>query len=315
MASIFKKAFTKPDPKTGKRVSRKTGNWYVKYRNEDERVVEVPGFPDKEATRQLAAKLEKEAALARAGVVDPYKAHTENRPVADHLKEFRGQLESKNRTRQHIDLTENRIRTIVDGCCFLVLADLNGDTVLKYLNLRREDGLSMSSINGYVRAIKGFGNWLVRSQRWRDNPFVNLSTHTEEDDRRHCRRALTPEEFSRLIETTRSGPVLRGLRGEERSVLYEMAAGTGLRAGELASLTPDDFDLESEHATVRVRAATAKNRRDDLLPIPERLRKPLKLLIGLKPGSAPIWEGTRTWAKAAAGMIRRDLKRAHIPLP
>jgi hypothetical protein len=51
-------------------------------------------------------------------------------------------------------------------------------------------------------------------------------------------------------------------------MLYRLAVETGLRAAELASLTPASFHLaDLDAATVKVTAAYSKHRRDDVLPL------------------------------------------------
>lgn len=47
--------------------------------------------------------------------------------------------------------------------------------------------------------------------------------------------------------------------------------GTGLRASELASLTPQSFDLESDPPTARILAKNEKARRGDSPPLPPSL--------------------------------------------
>ena len=62
MAAIFKPTYTKRDPKTGETIRKKTRKWYVEFRDGSGIVRRVPGYVDKEATRQLAAKLERQSA-------------------------------------------------------------------------------------------------------------------------------------------------------------------------------------------------------------------------------------------------------------
>jgi integrase len=50
-------------------------------------------------------------------------------------------------------------------------------------------------------------------------------------------------------------------------MLYRLAVESGLRAGELASLTPQSFDLSAACPTVTVQAAYSKRRRQDVLPL------------------------------------------------
>lgn len=75
MASIYKKAITKTDPATGEKLRRKSVKWWIKYRDGLGRIRRRPGFTDKAATLQLAAKWEKDAALVRAGVVDEFEEY------------------------------------------------------------------------------------------------------------------------------------------------------------------------------------------------------------------------------------------------
>jgi hypothetical protein len=53
----------------------------------------------------------------------------------------------------------------------------------------------------------------------------------------------------------------------ERTMLYRLAVETGLRAGELRSLTRSSFVLDGEEPSVTIAAAYAKNRREDTLPL------------------------------------------------
>ncbi len=55
--------------------------------------------------------------------------------------------------------------------------------------------------------------------------------------------------------------------GPERALLYRVAAETGLRAGELRSLTARSFALAGDAPTVTVAAAYSKNRREAVLPL------------------------------------------------
>ena len=58
--------------------------------------------------------------------------------------------------------------------------------------------LSARSINGRIRALKQFGRWLAATRRVQFDPFASLRPMNEAEDRRHERRALTPEEANCL---------------------------------------------------------------------------------------------------------------------
>jgi len=71
MASVFKRKYNRVV--NGKKVKKQSKCWYVKYFDADGIEQRVKGHTDKEATKQMAARLEKEAALAAEGVIDRYK--------------------------------------------------------------------------------------------------------------------------------------------------------------------------------------------------------------------------------------------------
>ena len=70
--------------------------------------------------------------------------------------------------------------------------------------------------------------------------FSNAAT-----DVRRKRRALSPDEFSRLLESARTSEVqIQCFDGETRARIYTTSYLTGLRRAEIASLSPASFDLE-----------------------------------------------------------------------
>ena len=138
-------------------------------------------------------------------------------------------------------------------------------------------------------------------------PLAPINTKT---DRRHDRGSLSQDEFDTLIRTTPPAQAFRGLSGDDRAIHYLVAAYTGLRASELAILTPSGFDLDSEPPTVRVKAAYTKNGDEALLPLRPDLVEALRPYLEGKPSGSPVWPGT--WVMRSARMLRNDLERAGI---
>jgi hypothetical protein len=58
-----------------------------------------------------------------------------------------------------------------------------------------------------------------------------------------------------------TGRPVRRVSGPDRAVAYRLAVGTGFRTGELASPTPESFDLNADPPTVTVLASYSKRRR------------------------------------------------------
>ena len=150
----------------------------------------------------------------------------------------------------------------------------------------RDEGGSLRSVHHYTRVIKGFSRWLWRDGRAREDALAHPTSQNPDADRRHERRALTPEEQGRLIRAAEAGPVVLKLTGTDRAALYRLALGTGFRANELRSLAPEAFDLDGETPTVTVAAAYSKRRRDDVQPIRRDLAEALRPWLASKaPGS------------------------------
>ena len=75
-----------------------------KVQTADGNIKRVAGFTDKEATRQLAAKLEREVEMEAVGIRDPYKAHRQ-RPLDIHLADYEKNSEDHVLTTEHETLS------------------------------------------------------------------------------------------------------------------------------------------------------------------------------------------------------------------
>src|SRR5262249_31474260 len=155
-------------------------------------------------------------------------------------------------------------------------SDLSLSRVQSALGALRNHGLSLETVNHHVRALKAFSRWLWNDGRARDHALAHLSTSNPEADRRRTRRALTPEEAARVIRAAEVGPVVKGMAGPDRAMLYRLALGTGFRREELRSLQPSSFRLDSTPPTVVCEAAYTKNGRRAEQPISEALAAVLR---------------------------------------
>jgi integrase len=170
-------------------------------------------------------------------------------------------------------------------------------------------GRGVSTSNHYLTAVKSFTRWLVKDHRAPNDPLACLSRQNGEADIRVERRALDAREFAALLDAARVGQPFRDLSGPDRAVLYVLAARTGLRASELASLSPDSFDFGAPSVTVE--AAYSKHRRQDVQPLPADVADLLRRYVEGKPAHARLWPSS--WPRRAAEMLRHDLVAAGIP--
>jgi integrase len=130
----------------------------------------------------------------------------------------------------------------------------------------------------------------------------------EATDRRHERRAMTPEEVDELLRFTEgyTSPN-HNLTGPDRAKLYRLAFGTGFRANELRSLTPASFDLASDPPTITLAAAYSKRRRQDVQLIRVDLAELLRPWLDTKQPDKRVFGKL---PEATARMLRADLVAA-----
>jgi integrase len=114
------------------------------------------------------------------------------------------------------------------------------------------------------------------------DPLSHLSKLNVKTDRRHDRRALTADEFARLLEAARSGPRIEGICGNDRAMMYTLAAWTGFRKGEIGSLTKRSLNLDTDPPTATVEASFSKRRRQDTQVLHPELVLQLKAWLKAK---------------------------------
>jgi len=311
MPGLFKQKFTSIDPKTGKKITKNSAKWYGEVRDASGKPHRIPLFTDKSASMAKLTEIIRRMERGDAGLVDR-RDEQSNRPLPEHLVDYEKHLKGKNSSTRHLKGSLFRCRTLFDGCQAKSLRELTPANVSNWLSDQRsQKGMSISTANAYLVAVKSFINWMVRDYRTRENPLAHVSRLNAKTDVRIERRALSPEELSALISTTRIEPSYRDLSGLDRSVLYLVAAYTGLRSNELTSLEFQNFDLTSDSPKVTVTAAYSKRRRKDPQLIPSFvvaiLRNWISQRTDLRPESK-MWPGT--WRDRAAAMLRRDLEAA-----
>jgi integrase len=176
----------------------------------------------------------------------------------------------------------------------------------------RPRGKSIKTSNLYLAAVKQFCGWLVQDRRMADNPLAHLSGGNVKLDRRHDRRPLTADELRRMLAAAEASKRnFRGLTGRDRYFVFLIAASSGFRAGELASLTPEAFALDRDAPTVTLGAAFAKNKRTATQPLPLDVAAALRGYLSEKRAGLPVWPGG--WVDNAAEMLQGDLEAAGIP--
>jgi len=269
-----------PLTEDGEHVIVESGGYTVQYFDAQGRRRKKTVKGDLDTARAVARQLESHTTLRREGIIDARQermARQARRPLAEHLADFEGFLHDKGNTPKHIAQVIASCRRIIDILEAETLADLTALAVMRAIGELRAAGLSTRTTNSYLASIKSLTRWAWKNKRIADDPLCGLSKANERADRRCVRRPLGDEELRRLIDAAEAGPVVEGMSGPERAMLYLVAAATGFRRKELASLTPRSLDLDAEVPTITIEAAYSKNGRQDTLPlhpvVAERLRQ------------------------------------------
>ncbi|MBS3735059.1 MAG: tyrosine-type recombinase/integrase [Phycisphaerae bacterium] len=304
----------RPLNRKGDRLVYESECWYVRLKDPDTgKYREWRAFTDRQASRAREIELLKMLERGEVGIVDTLAEHRK-KPLDKHLFDFEAYMEDKGNTHEHIDKTIARCKRIVADISAKRFGDITAERVDECLARWRRQDMSVGTSNGYFRAMRAFCRWMVRARRCRQNPLAGMSCIKVTDaNRTRKRRPLTDDEVRRLIETTRKSPEpFMDLSGEDRAMLYLIAVNTGLRASELASLTPESVEIDGPQPAVRCQGGYTKNGQEAELPLRRDIAEMVQAWLAGKPEGQPLWPGKWAAQRHGAEMLRIDLTAADI---
>ncbi|MBN9521629.1 tyrosine-type recombinase/integrase [bacterium] len=288
--------------------------WAADVRHADGTRKRVRFSPNRDAAALVLADLLKRIENEKAGLRDDYADHRK-RPLNDLLTEYERHVLDKGATGKEAAQAARRCEIVFGAVGLSTLKDLDATPAERWLAERcgmpkADGGFGPATSNHYRKSLVAFGNWLVKARRAPENPFRHIPKVNEDVDVRHERRPLSQEEYVRVLDAARHGKVYCKMAGPDRRMLYLVGGATGLRSGELSSLTPESFELAGDPPVVVVEAAYSKHCRRDSVPLHPALIPELREWLAGKAVDSPVWPGK--WAKhtEAVDMIRRDLEVA-----
>jgi integrase len=318
VAGVYKRAC---DKKRGK-----AGKWTITWVGVDGKRHTQSAFTDKGKSFTLAIQKETEAKLIREGLLAPGEAqHREaaNRPLADHIEDYRRSQLAKSDTVSHAKRTAHALTRLFELAEVTSINGIAPDRIQIALGRLREK-FSPRTANFSLGAVRASARWAEDSERIAKAPkgLKSIRKFNEEVGRSKSRRAMTLAELARLFGAARSSdPIVTArvprtgnrlptatLTGPEREAVHRLAAGTGFRAEEIRSLTREAFRLTGDEPSVKLSAEAAKNGRERIQPIRRDLAVILSPFVAKTPRGGPVF---RLPAKTA-DMLRRDLERAGI---
>jgi len=185
--------------------------------------------------------------IYQAGLLAAEQANC-TRPLTEHLADYIKDLQI-NSDNGYPAQVEANIKRIMEGLDLEFWSDVNGTEIRNFLI---DEGLGKHTAQHYITSFKMFANWLKEQGRVGDVPVIKSIKYIVPRQ-----RAFEENELQALYEAARRGPVIYGLTGYQRYVLYKLAFDSGLRRDELNSLTRTSFNFEK--CTVLVPGIDTKN--------------------------------------------------------
>jgi integrase len=295
------------------RIATLAATYTAKYRDGAGLVQEVAtGCKDETAARQVLADLERRAELVRSNVMTATEAAIGDHqaaPLADHFAAYIAHLEADGACKEHRATVKRQLERLAVDCSFRSLSDLRREPLERWLSTRTREGMGARTRNTYHSAAVSFVNWCAdpNVQRLASNPFAGIGKANEKVDPRRQRRAMTETELVQLLAvagerplrealTVRKGP-RKGERyadvrpevrnrlellGWERALIYKTLVLSGLRKGELASLTVGQLNLDDAVCFAALDAADEKNREGNDVPLRDDLAADLRYWLADK---------------------------------
>ena len=308
------------------------------------------GCKSKSAAKAKLSEFVRDAERVRSGVITAEELEVSRwsaSPISESIEDYCEYQKAKGNDPQRIKFTKQYLITDAEALGYDCLGDLDIDELQSHFDQQKESGEGAGALNGRVSTWVAFGNWLAgkrirnKRPRWNGekrmlkNPFEGLGRYDSKKDRRRKRRALDETQLRKLLKiaqerplidakTIRSGPNkgkqlakvnpkrIPGLEqlGRERALIYKTLILTGLRKGELASISVAFCVLDGDFPHIQLQPNHEKNREGNSLPLRDDLAVELKQWIsdtGRRAGDS-LFEIPSGLLK----ILNRDLKAAGI---
>lgn len=285
MATIFKRSRW-VNANTGRRCSKTAANakrvtsrfYTIQIRLGGGKFYRVKGSTDRQASEQLAARLEREKARGEVGLGDRFKQHRA-RPLSQHFVDYLAELRTRDCDDKYVYNIGRRLTRLAKDCRWKFLTDINADSFTAWRQkpiefksaMSKDRKIGPSTLNQYLQAIRGFCNWCVEMGRAPDNPLVSVKEiDVPQDQERRKRRAATMEEMVGLL----------AIVPEKYALAYRVWLTTGLRREELTDLQWGDTRLNAPLPFLKFRASATKSRRSDEPPLRQDIAQELRARRG-----------------------------------
>jgi len=251
---------------------------------------------DKQVAEAKLRRIVNEREREREGLIAPKTLREAMRlPFSDHVKEFISELHTQKRAERYVANVETQLTTLTRECGWKTLQDVTAESFCAW---RRKQKKTAKTLNEYLASARHFLGWLERAEKIERNRLKSvekIENHTPTVQR----RALSYEDAQRLLDV--AGP---------RRTVYLIALTTGLRRSELRQLEWQDVRLDGASPVLALRAATTKNRRNQLQPL---TKEAVEALREFRPAEASPRDKVFPASVPKMPRFRKDLEAAGIP--
>ncbi len=189
-----------------------------------------------------------------------------DKPLADHIDNWEAAKRANGNAEDSIIPVIAHVRRIVAALELVTWKDLKAPGVAGRIKtwvagLRAKGEINGTTTNKYIADIKSLCRWMHAEGFAKDIALENLQPVDNADSDADRRRALSVAEMHRLVDAAAAGEKRHGLTGDERAILYRFAFETGMRPGQMRTLTVANFRLDDNPPTVQSQARFVKRRK------------------------------------------------------
>jgi len=299
----------------GKRVMIPSKRYYGKYRDSTGAWKRACLFTDKASSVFELEKRARKAQQVKSGMIDGDTSNGLETPLDEHLEAYAEEVKdhSQKSNSTWCDEKKIKIEKILDQAGVFMPKDVTKDKIKDALGkLAKKNEWSKRTSNQYLIAIKGFFSWMVAENRLPFNPVLALKAQAVKDaDCRRLRRTFTQDEAGALVQFLYASKDQRKVSNppKTRALLYALAFQTGLRAKELQSINPSNFDLEK--AELAIHGRETKNSTSEIIPLPKVLVSMVATILAERKNTPNLFKGA--YHRGQAGKrLKLDMEHARL---
>ncbi len=247
--------------------SKRSPYWRIRYQlpGESKQSQKSLKVRDERAAQRLMSEFIIEQERILVGIKPSAKlTETANAGLESLLKSHLQDLRAQHCDADHVLNRELLLRRVGREAGWKSIRSITADS---FVSWRARQDLAPRTLNNYLAEVRAFLNWLVMTGNLEANPLARIST-VKAHKKVRARRALTDEEIKEFLAAA----------PKKRRIIYLIALHTGLRRNEIALLQWQDVFIDAPVPSIKLRAATTKNRKGDVVSIHPELQDELRNL-------------------------------------